>query len=303
MPMSKRPSSARFLPGGKPSEEDRAAGFELAASARRFSRNTKAVVDDKLSFSAVLMRAGEVEAANRLLAEVEQEVATQEAALIEKVNEVAVARSIERDKMTRARLGRTLAVALLGSSILAFSAAGAAVVGLFRDDQAIHGSDPGSARGAKLAQDRTVEAQGQLRHVRIANVSFPLTQAQFRRYTKLTSAGEIDERELQLFLLDLLPPDLAQKVHFAIVMGLDTLPQPVTDDVVAVSEKIEETHKEASPSPQDEGAAADDTEKDVEAEPTPESSESAPEDDSSPAPDESPEDQDGLPLLDDDGEG
>src|SRR5688500_15840653 len=71
-------------------EED--AKLELTVSAQRFSQETREVVDDKLSFSATLMRAGEVDAATRLLAEVEAEVRDNEAALFEQVNEVKVAR-------------------------------------------------------------------------------------------------------------------------------------------------------------------------------------------------------------------
>src|SRR5687768_14689721 len=90
--------------GGRPSEQDRADSLELAVSARRFSRRTQAVLDDKLSFSATLMRAGEVEAANRLLAEVGEEVLTEEVALLERVNEVKAARSVGgRDRVTRGR--------------------------------------------------------------------------------------------------------------------------------------------------------------------------------------------------------
>lgn len=276
----------------KPNEADRAASFELAVSARRFSRRTQAVVDDKLSFSATLMRAGEVAAANRLLAEVEEEVLSEEAALIETVNEVKVARSIERDKVTRGRLARTLAVAMLGSSLLAFSVAGAAVAGLFKDDQAIHGSDPDAQRAVKLAEARELG----MREVRVLdNVSLSMTDAQFRRFTKLT-AGDMDERQLELFLLKFVPPALAEKIHFALVTGLDALPDPVADDLVAATREIEEKREQASPPAEQEQQSSTAGDEPVDPEP-------APSDDASPSPNESPEDGNQLPLFDDDGEG
>ncbi|MEA2451785.1 MAG: hypothetical protein QOG04_495 [Actinomycetota bacterium] len=282
---------------------ERAAGFELAVSARRFSRRTQAVVDDKLSFSAALMRAGEVEAANRLLAEVSEEVLTEEVALIERVNEVKVARSIERDKVTRGRLARTLAVAMLGSSLLAFSAAGAAVVGLFKDnDQAVHGSDPNQAGTTKIAlEDRVLGT----RQVRILdNVSLPMTDAQFRRYTKITK-GDIDEKELQVFLLKLLPPALAEKVHFALMTGLDALPPPAADELVVAVRQMNSWHRDSeAASDESDGPSSDQTAEPAEAEPTPDPSGSPdPDPAATPDPEESPEDEDGLPLFHDDDEG
>ncbi|MBA2725376.1 MAG: hypothetical protein H0U53_05250, partial [Actinobacteria bacterium] len=46
-----------------------AARFEITRSATQFSRRSKEVVDGTINLSAVLMRAGEVDEANRLLAE------------------------------------------------------------------------------------------------------------------------------------------------------------------------------------------------------------------------------------------
>lgn len=287
----------------KQRQDDRAAGFELAVSARRFSRRTQAVVDDKLSFSAALMRAGEVEAANRLLAEVSEEVLTEEVALIERVNEVKVARAIERDKVTRGRLARTLAVAMLGSSLLAFSAAGAAVVGLFKDnDQTIQESDSDLGRGVKLADNLTAETVKGTRQVRIlTNVSLAMTEAQFRRYTKLTK-GHLQERELELFLLELLPPDLAQKVHFALVTGLDALPEPVADEVVVAVKQMNDSHEQATQPDGQNQPSPDQTEEETKnaGEPSPDPS-ASPSDGETPSPEESPEDEEGLPLIDNDG--
>ena len=279
-----------------PSESDRVAGLELAVSARSFSRRTQAVVDDKLSFSAALMRAGEVEAANRMLAEVHQDVLTQEVALLERVNEVKVAQSMEPRPTTRARLARTLAVAMIGTSVLAFSAAGAVVAGFFRsEDQAIHGAGPEAvnvaANGGSAKADR-------LRHIKIANVPFTLTNEQFRRYTALTH-GTIDEDGLELFLLEFLPPALAEKVHYALVAGMEALPTPVKDELVAASGRFDDRQRQ--------GAAADSrpteepSEESTEAQPTPQPSESgSPSNEPTPEPTEEPEDEDdGLPILGD----
>lgn len=287
--------------GQKPSESDRADSFELAVSARRFSRRTQAVVEDKLSFSATLMRAGEVEAANRLLAEVGEEVLSEEVALLERMNEVKVARSMQPDTMTRGRLARTLAVAMLGASLFAFSAAGAAVAGLFRDnDRAIHGADPRSGEETRVAlqADRVMGT----RQVKVlGNVSLPMTAAQFRKYTKLTS-GNIDEKELELFLLQLLPPSLAEKVQYALVTGLDVLPEPVREDIVAVVDRLPQPRQQDSPSDEAPQPAAERSEE-PKAEPTPEPApepSDSPSDEGTPNPEESPEDSNGIPLLDDD---
>src|SRR5918999_2170842 len=123
-------------------EED--AKLELAVSAQRFSQETREVVDDKLSFSATLMRAGEVDAATRLLAEVEAEVRENEVALIEQVNEVKVARAARRERITRMRLARSLAVAMLGAAVMATSAAGMAFASFLED----------RARAAQVAATR-----------------------------------------------------------------------------------------------------------------------------------------------------
>ena len=277
-----------------PSDSDRAAGLELAASARSFSRRTQAVVDDKLSFSAALMRAGEVEAANRMLAEVHQDVLTEEVALLERFNEVKVAQSMVPRPTTRARLARTLAVAMIGSSVLAFSAAGAMVAGFFRsEDQAIHGSDPDrveiAANGGRATNDR-------LRHIKIANVPFTLTNEQFRRYTALTH-GTIDEDGLELFLLEFLPPALAEKVHYALVAGMETLPAPVEDELVAAAERIDDRQREGAAA--DSRPTEDPSEAPSEAQPTPQPSESgSPDDEPTPEPTGSPEDEDdALPIL------
>ncbi len=102
--------------------EEEKASLELAESALRFTRHTKESVDNKLSFSATLMRAGEVQAATRLIAELEGDVREEEEALVEAINEVQAARSLRRDKITRLRLARLLITAMLGACVMGFSA-------------------------------------------------------------------------------------------------------------------------------------------------------------------------------------
>lgn len=232
-------------------EGDRAQGHELAASARRFSRRTKKVVDDKLSFLATLMRAGELDAANRLLAEVERDVRTEEAALIESVNEVKAARALRRDRVTRVRLARTLAAAMLGASLLAFSAVGISLAGLFRDANRSQGVFVGPAEerlgNTHLRSDdarKSVSRRARKHRVRIGGVTVKLTDSQLLTYKKLTS-GEVDASGLDALLLGL-PAPLAARVHDLLVAAGKIRPnvRPAAKDVVAaVAEKVEKAKK------------------------------------------------------------
>ncbi|HWL65421.1 MAG TPA: hypothetical protein VNP73_05545, partial [Actinomycetota bacterium] len=197
-----------------PGEE---AGYELALSARRFSENTQAVVDDKLNFSATLMRAGEVDAANRLLAEFERDVREEEAALIERVNEVKVAEAVRREGLTRVRLARVLAVALVGSSLLTFSAAGMALAGFVRDRVLFDEGDGNRVRVPETVEGAVAVAQAdnevlkpKLKHIRIGNVELMLTASQLRTLRDL-AGGTPNESGLH-DIIGLLPEQLAEKV-------------------------------------------------------------------------------------------
>ncbi|MGH2746842.1 MAG: hypothetical protein ACRDKB_02810, partial [Actinomycetota bacterium] len=202
--------------------DDEDAGFELATSARRFSRRTKAVVDDKLSFSATLMRAGEVDAANRLLAEVESDVRTEEAALIERVNEVKTAAAVRRDRVTRVRLARTLVAATIGVSLMSFSAIGMAIAGWLEDRdrqadvlaaQAQFGRPaPEAERLTEVAGKRISERKIKIAGVRIDN---KLSAAELRTLNRLTAASDGDG--IEQLLLGVLSPDLARKVREVLV--------------------------------------------------------------------------------------
>lgn len=261
---------------------EEAASYELTVSARRFSRKTQAVVDDKLNFSATLMRAGEVDAANRLLAEFHDDVREEEAALIEKVNEVKAARSVQRDRLTRARLARVLAVALVGSSLIAFSAAGMAVAGFLKDrvrtaQEAV--ALPGRPVGKQAKRVAAAPRDKELHHVRIGKkvLKLRLTSVELKTIQQLasrsTSASVLDQ------LIELLPQQLAERVHNAIVAAAATVeeveeaaetPDELALELPRVKKKVKEKKKDT------EGT----TEETAEDEPSPEPSES-PEDGSS----------------------
>lgn len=283
-----------------PSESDLAAGLELAVSAHRFSERAQAVVDDKLTFSAALMRAGEVDEARRVLAEVGEEVLAEEVALIERVNEVKVARSMDRQHITRGRLARTLALAMLSSSLLAFSAAGMAVAGLFRgDDQAVHGADPNKV--GSVGRDLFASTGIQRRH-RIPGLPVRLTSDQLARYKKLTT-GVVDEQGLEQFLLGILPPQLAGQVG-ALVANVMDVADEVKRGVASLTEKVADDRPAPSPDdpnqPKPDETAPDDDGQGSDPDPSPEPSRGERGEEG--GSDEDPEDEDegGIPLLDED---
>ncbi len=243
-------------------EED-AASLEIAQSASRFSRRSRQVVDDKLTFSATLMRAGEVSAATRLLAEVEQEVRSEEIALIETVNEVKVAQAVRRGRITRLRLARSMAVAMLGASLLAFSAVGMAVAGALKERHHTEAVAPlvvdDAARVASVddAAPLAPSARRLMRRLQIGNVNLVLTQGEFRMLKELTG-GSVDEKGLSE-VMGLLPAALAEKVqqvmtlaNESVTTGAATLavePTPLVKKVAKAKKKV------AKPARQNSGSA------------------------------------------------
>ncbi|MGH2816984.1 MAG: hypothetical protein ACRDJS_00820 [Actinomycetota bacterium] len=212
-------------------EAEAAASNVIVTSASRFSRRSRRVVDDKLSFSATLMRAGEVDAANRLLEEVEREVRTEEAALIETVNEVKVAQTARRERITRLRLARTLAAATLGAGLLTVSAAGIAVAGFLEDRV----EAAGVARAA-VAPEIYPVAQGgsriesakpkmKMRRLDIGGLRLVLTDAEAEQLVRF-AGPDVDASNLQK-LISLLPGHLAQKVQDAIAAASRTVDKTV----------------------------------------------------------------------------
>ncbi|HET7483141.1 MAG TPA: hypothetical protein VFK89_09810 [Actinomycetota bacterium] len=259
------------------SEAEDRASYRLAVSAQKFSRQAKEVVDDKLSFSATLMRAGEVNAANRLLEEVEREVRDEEAALIETVNEVKVAESIRRQRSVRIRLARSLVAATLGSALLTFSAAGMAVAGFFRDRAVTEPRPVVRAEGApQRVSQQAVAPDKQLRRLRIGDVHLMLTKSQFQRLKALTGGGSIDASGLSE-LLNVLPGPLADKLQEAIGAA-STQAEEVTTTLESVASDVKELPKRKHITKEETAdAQADDTQ-------TP------PDEDASPQPEESPSD-------------
>jgi hypothetical protein len=223
-------------------EAEEAASNTIVICASRFSRHSKRVVDDKLSFSATLMRAGEVDAANRLLNEVEREVRAEEAALIETVNEVKVAQTARRDRITRLRLARTLAAATLGASVLTVSAAGMAVAGFLQDRAEATRATP-SARSLETygvaSAPRTTDLPKRkmsVKRVHIGGVNLVLTAAEYRQLEAARRGADVDEGSLPS-LISLLPGSLAQKVQDAIVAASGTV-QETVEKVGTVEETV-----------------------------------------------------------------
>lgn len=265
------------------------ASLQIARSAQRFSQNTKEVVDDKLSFSATLMRAGEVQAANRLLAEVEHEVREEEAALIETVNEVKVAQSMRRARVTRLRLARLLAVAMLGSALLTFSAAGMAVAGFLRD-RAEEVTRPHDRQvpvrlAARDSGTSVRDADKKSRRLRIGDVKVLLTKEQFKTIKQLTGGQDIDSVGLA-DLLSSLPATLASRIQEAITVAEAEVAEAETtvETVVAAPERALERRRRAARK-----AAAAEQEAAAEEEATPEptpADEEKPNDTETPAPED-----------------
>lgn len=247
-----------------PSSEEEEAGYKLAVSATRFSRRSRRVVDDKLNFSATLMRAGEVDAANRLLEEFERDIRDEEAALIECVNEVKVASSLRRQRLGRLRVVRLMAVALLGACVMSFSALGIAVAGMFHDREhhsaaarAARGSLYRTAAAKPAASKPTSRSRRSMRALELTGARDALTPQQIQTYVKLAASG--DDAQLQDFLLSVLPGALAQKVSTVLGVAAEVVGTPSPQPELNTS-KVEAKAKKTSDKAADESTAADDSE-------------------------------------------
>lgn len=207
---------------------DEHARFELARSASRFTQRTQEVVDGTMSLSAALMRAGEVAEANRLLREVERDVASEEAALIETVNEAKVRGAISRSRITRLKLMKMLAAATMGASLFVFSAFGVAVASLL--------NEPSSGPGSFVERDlgRGLHNSHALETVTIAGIDVELTRSQAHLYGKLTR-GEVDSERLERFLMSVLPSDLVRRVKAALSEATGTITAVAQDGASQVA--------------------------------------------------------------------
>lgn len=190
-----------------------AARLELARRTHTFTARSKKVVDETMSLSAVLMRAGEVDEATRLLAEVDREVETEKAALMETVHEVKSRAVVTRQKMTRLRMAKMMLTTVLGASLMMFSAFGVVLAKYLA---------PSPAQGAQgqITAPSDVAPSGQratlnrIKHIHFAGMKIALTPEQMEKYERLTAAGANDE-ELKEFLRKVLSPDLADRIALA----------------------------------------------------------------------------------------
>lgn len=211
--------------------EEEIASFELTRSARAFTQRAREVTDDKLAFSATLMRAGEVGAANRLIDDLEQDVRTEEAALAEQVNEAKVAAATRRSKMTRLRLARTLTAAVVAAGLLSFSAAGIAVASFLADLNDDYGDgSAGRARSGSALTDAASARDGEIRSIRLPDgTRVKLTLDQFRVLKRLSTNPNLDRAELERLLIELVGPKIAGRLAIVIADVVEGASQAAGD--------------------------------------------------------------------------
>lgn len=261
------------------------ARFELAKSASIYSRRTKQVVDETMSLSATMMRAGEVDEANRLMEEAAREVRTEEAALIETVNEVKAADASRRRQISRLKIVRSVATAFLSGSMFVFSAFGVVLARHFTND------DPAlrvPSRDVAQAPPQIGSAKRVVRSVEIApGVRLELTPSQLREFSKL--AARADSEGLREFLAKHLPIELVAQVQEVVLSVAGSAEGTVRDVasriVAAAEEEASESSEEVAAAEPDGGSESEETE----AESAPQS-EPTPENGPSPSPDPSPSD-------------
>lgn len=208
----------------QPRLDDKADGYELTVSARDFTHATRKVVDEKLTFSAALLRAGELDEARRILAEVESDVRNEEAALIEKVNEVSAKRAVTRSHMTRLRLVRLLATAMVGAGLLGVSAMGMALAGMFEEPRkgGVHKRADRDLRLADARDDRRAKK------VVIGGMKVKMSKRDLETFRRLTS-GSVDAQVLEKFLASDL--ELPRSVVDETIATVLSLSDPVVSDV------------------------------------------------------------------------
>ena len=194
-------------------DED-AATFELMRSARAFSQHAREVADDKLAFSATLVRAGEVEAAQRLIHDLENDMRAQRAAVTKKLDEVKAAAATRNAKVTRLRLARTLAAAVIAAGLLSFSVASMTVASFVAGMNDDSGGRPPTRSGSRT----TMSAEASPRDAATRTIRLPdgtrvaLTQDQFRRLESLSANPNLDREKLERLLLDLVGPRIAAQL-------------------------------------------------------------------------------------------
>jgi hypothetical protein len=281
-------------------QADDDASYKLTLMARGFARRSRRVVDDKLSFSATLMRAGEVDGANRLLEEVQTEVRTEEAALMEKVNEAKVAQAVRKDKMTRLRLVRMVVVAVAGSMLMGFSAFGYAAVSYFdaRERDAVRdarGSLKVASAEHELQATKLAKRLAGTKDKRVAAILMKLSMSDLLALEKMTS-NDVDVFALEKFLVAALPtPALAQELTDTIAgvaAGTPIAASPVVDNAAAdAAGLVDATRKHVKEEAEEKDTAAGDGGGNDSSQPSdePSSQDDPPEDDNNPPPPEDPQ--------------
>ncbi len=293
--------------------EDRAAEelarFELARSASRYTRRTQKVVDETMSLSATMMRAGEVKEAERLMQEVEREVRTEEAALIESVNEVKAAEAVRHRHLTKLRFLRGLATAFLSGGMFAISAFGmVAARHLTSDDPTVQ---PPDVAGVQVEAGTTETRTSSLKAIRVApGVKLTLTPFELKTFTRLTK--EMDEQGLRKFLEDRLPLSMVAEVQSVLLTAAteafdEKLEEPMQFIIAAVRQQASETSEEVAEEPADRPSPSENPSDESSAEP--EQTSPSPEPEPSPSDDKGEEEDSSVPLgwplddEDDNGEG
>lgn len=256
---------------------DEAAAFEITRSATQFSQRSKEVVDGTINLSAVLMRAGEVEEANRLLAEAEREVRTEEAVLIETVNEVRAQGLERRSRITRLKLLRMVATALLGGSVMVFSAFGVAVAKFLTEGPPVASAhEPARGSFAADTNESFRARERAARHVRVpgTDVRIALSGKELSDYLTLKKNPNIEAGDLRDFLLSIAPDDLVSRVVSAVASTALSTKAEAEKVVTRLSEEVEgEASKESAPS-ESPSAEPSESPQEEETDPSPEPSES-----------------------------
>jgi hypothetical protein len=237
-----------------------AARFELARSATRFSQRTQEVVDGTMSLSAVLMRAGQVDEANRLLAEIQNDVQSEKAVLLETVHEVKAQGAVRRRRMTRLKLARMLATAMLGGSLFVFSAVGVAVAGfLSDDDRRAEASETTRHNSRGEAGQSARDSRHVIRRIKVSgmNLKVVLTPGELREYKSLL-ASDSHPDDIDDFIMGLLPTELVDKIAAAMETGEEAA-ETLTRLVTSASAKASKQQEAAAEDPGTDETEADET--------------------------------------------
>lgn len=241
------------------------ARVELARSATAYSRKAREVVDGTMSLSAVLMRAGEVGEAERLLAEVERDVRLEKEVLLESVQEADVATQHRHKKMSRLRLAKMLATAMLGASVFIFSAMGFALATYFKD--LIPPLSQGGSATFENVDGRYEVSPARRIRFDLGHMRLELSPEQYDKVRELISS---DPDKLRSFLLSIIPSELAGELDRALeqagitpaitLANLDAAAEgAVKDAPKAEAPKAEAPNGSAAASSGDDGSSQSDS--------------------------------------------